>query len=147
MNRFQFSFPTAEISLRVADDIFGVVVDSINVDRLERQRLKVVLSELFVNAYLHGNKSDPEKTIEVVLEIGEGEFVAVVKDRGDGMPREKFKALTRALVDPMAENGRGIGLTHRLCSRVDNFRDSEGRYCVRVMKKLNGSKVGAESKS
>ena len=73
---------------------------------MERHRLKVIVSELFVNAYLHGNKADPEKCIDVVLEIDEYNFVVIVKDRGDGLSREKVKALSRAIVDHQTEHGR-----------------------------------------
>ncbi|OGC89449.1 MAG: hypothetical protein A2W25_16500 [candidate division Zixibacteria bacterium RBG_16_53_22] len=136
MSKFTFSFPTAEISLRVADDIFGVIIDAQNFDRMERHRLKVIVSELFVNAYLHGNKADPEKCIDVVLEIDEYNFVVIVKDRGDGLSREKVKALSRAIVDHQTEHGRGFGLMHRLGDKVDSFRDSDGRFCVRVAKRI-----------
>jgi serine/threonine-protein kinase RsbW len=124
------------MSLRVADDIFGIIIDAQNIERMERHRLKVIVSELFVNAYLHGNKADPAKYIDVVLEIDENEFVVIVKDRGDGLSREKVKALSHAVVDPQSEHGRGLGMMHRLGDKVDSFKDSDGRFCVRVAKKI-----------
>jgi anti-sigma regulatory factor (Ser/Thr protein kinase) len=136
MSRFTFSFPTTEISLRVADDIFGIIIDAQNIDRMERHRLKVIVSELFVNAYLHGNRADPEKTIDVVIEIGGDEFVVIVKDSGNGMSKEKVKALSHSVTDPQSESGRGIGIMGRLGDRIDSFRDSDGRFCVRVAKKI-----------
>jgi anti-sigma regulatory factor (Ser/Thr protein kinase) len=136
MSKFTFSFPTTEMSLRVADDVFGIIIDAQNLDRMDRHRLKVIVSELFVNAYLHGNRADPEKYIDVVLEVSGDEFVAIVKDSGNGLSKEKVKALSHTVVDPKSEHGRGLGIMHRLGDRVDSFRDSDGRFCVRVAKKI-----------
>jgi serine/threonine-protein kinase RsbW len=140
MSKFFFSLPSNELSLRVADDIFGVVINSLDIDHIEKHRLKVIVSELFVNAYVHGNKRDPEKYIDVVFEVNVDEFVAVVKDRGDGVPGDKFKSRHRAALDPFPENGRGFQLTHNLSDKVDSYKDSEGRFCVRIARKLGDMK-------
>jgi serine/threonine-protein kinase RsbW len=150
MNKFSFSFPTTEMSLRVADDIFGIIIDAQNLERMERHRLKVIVSELFVNAYLHGNKADPEKHIDVVIEVDENEFVAVVKDCGDGLSREKVKDLSHTPADSRAEHGRGLGIMRRLGDKIDSYRDSGGKFCVRVVRKIreiNDKTSLAESKA
>jgi anti-sigma regulatory factor (Ser/Thr protein kinase) len=136
MSRFVFSFPTTELSLRVADDIFGIVIDSQVIDRVEKHRLKVIVSELFVNAFLHGNRSDPKKFIEVVLEVGDAEFVVTVKDNGNGAPRKTLQALACSPVDANAENGRGMGIMHKFADKFDSYRASDGRFCVRVARKI-----------
>ena len=136
MSKYYFSFPSTETSLKVSDDIFGILIGSLEIDDLEKHRLKIVVSELFVNAYLHGNNADPSKYIDVVIEFDDGGFVVIVKDQGNGIERDKFKALAVTLSASLEDRGRGIKIMRRLSDRVDFFKDSDGRFCMRAIKKF-----------
>jgi serine/threonine-protein kinase RsbW len=137
MSKFYFSFPSTETAFRVSDDIFGILIGNLNVDGFEKHRLKVVVSELFVNAYLHGNNGDPSKYIDVIMEFSDEEFAVTVKDQGNGIGREKFKALAETLSASMDDHGRGVKIMRRLSDRVDFFKDSDGRFCMRAIKKFD----------
>ena len=137
MSKFYFSFPSTETALKVSDDIFGILIGNLNIDGFEQHRLKIVVSELFVNAYLHGNNSDPSKYIDVIIEFDDEEFVVTVKDQGNGIGREKFKVLAETLSASMDEHGRGVKIMRKLSDKVDFFKDADGRFCMRAIKKFN----------
>jgi len=90
MNRYFFSFPNTEEAFRISDDVFGHVIDTVDADISERQRMKLIVSELVMNAYLHGNKFDTKKRIEVALEIDASDFIATVKDEGTGFTKQRI---------------------------------------------------------
>ena len=95
------------------------------------------LEELFINAYLNGNNADPSKYIDVIMEFSDEEFAVTVKDHGNGLGREKFKALAETLSATMDDHGRGVKIMRRLSGRVDFFKDSDGRFCMRAIKKFD----------
>jgi anti-sigma regulatory factor (Ser/Thr protein kinase) len=136
MNSFHFTFPATEMSMRVADDIFGIMINSLAIDQTEKRGLKVMVSELFIDAYLHGKNTVPETYIEVVFEIGDSELAIIVKDRRNDVSRDKIKALSYAKVDSAPKRGPGIGIMNGICDKVHSFRNAEGSFCVRVSKQI-----------
>jgi anti-sigma regulatory factor (Ser/Thr protein kinase) len=143
MSKFLFSFPSTELSLKVSNEIFGILIDNLNIDKNEKYRLKIVVSELFANAFVHGNRSDPAKYIDVVIDINNQEFVAIVKDQGTGVTPEKLKILGVALPEPLSEHGRGINIAQKYGDNVDLYKDPDGRFCIRFARKLNNIKKEA----
>ena len=80
-------------------------------------RLLVAGTEAVNNAILHGNKSDPRKTVHVTCTLGKDELVFRVKDQGKGFKPEEVP-------NPLEEknllktNGRGIFLMRSLMDKV-----------------------------
>lgn len=137
MSKYYMSFPSNPTALNIADEMFGLVISTLNVDNHEKHRLKLIVSELFTNAYIHGNQSNPDKYVDVTMDLSESEFSVVVRDQGSGLAKETFKAFVEAYADPMEEHGRGIKIMRKLSDKVDLFRDAEGRFCVRATKALS----------
>jgi len=132
MNSYHFSFPTTETTLRICDFILGSLIDTAKASDSDKHRFKVIVSELVMNAYNHGNKADPEKYIDISIEMDEPELEVVVKDQGQGVARETFKAFVDSYSDPEDEHGRGIKLVCTFSDKVNLFRDGSGRFCVRA---------------
>ena len=121
-----------------------------NVARVEAEAEKFILSlgvaedEIFplvmgireaaVNAVLHGNSYDPEKSIIVTLEHASESLVITIRDEGDGFDPDK-------LPDPREEEnllrgtGRGIFLIRSFFDEV-NFRQLHPGTEIRLVKKL-----------
>lgn len=137
MTRYSFSFPGTEEAYEISDYIFGRVIDTMDVGAVTRQKLKLLLSELFMNAYLHGVGDDVSRRIDVTIEFGVDKFVAVVKDPGRGLTEEQYKSLAEAEVDYESESGRGIKIIHKLSDKVELYRDEEGKFCVKCSKNLD----------
>jgi len=141
MVRYFFSFSSTEKAFKISDDVFGLIIDTVDVDIAERQRLKLIVSELYMNAYLHGNKADRSKFIDVCMEIGEEEFVIIVKDEGTGMTGLRFNEMVDSMVDPESSTGRGIRIVYNLSDRMRIFKDERGKFCIKAVKRLNREPV------
>jgi anti-sigma regulatory factor (Ser/Thr protein kinase) len=137
MTKYSFSFPGTEEAYEISDYIFGRVIDTIDISIGMRQKLKLLLSELFMNAYLHGVGNDSSRGIEVSIEFGMDKFVTVVKDPGSGLTEEQFKNLAEAEVDYGSESGRGIKIIRKLSDKVELYRDEAGKFCVKCSKNLD----------
>jgi anti-sigma regulatory factor (Ser/Thr protein kinase) len=145
MIRYFFTFPSVEGAFKISDDIFGLIIDTVDVGIAERQRLKLIMSELYTNAYLHGNGADGSRFIDVCMEIGEDEFVTIVKDEGTGMSRQRFQEMVESAADSDSTAGRGIRLVYKLSDRVRVFNDEKGKFCVKAAKKLVKGPVMADN--
>lgn len=88
-------------------------------------RLLVAGTEAINNGILHGNKSDPHKSVVVFCTIDSSELVIRVKDQGKGFKPEDVP-------DPLEEknlmktSGRGIFLMRSLMDKVAFSVTSEG---------------------
>jgi len=136
MIKYQFTFPNTETAFKISDEIFAKVIDTIDADVFERQRIKLIVSELFMNAYVHGNDADPSKSIDVQLEFEKDSFTAIVKDQGEGITKDRFHEMVQSISDPEDESGRGITIVHRLSDKVQLYRDKDDKFCVKATKKI-----------
>ena len=81
------------------------------------QNLLVAVSELILNAIVHGNHEDEEKNVYVKVEYDEKNIVVTIMDEGEGFDID-------SLPDPTSEenifkeHGRGIFIVQTL---VDEF--------------------------
>jgi anti-sigma regulatory factor (Ser/Thr protein kinase) len=141
MEKYSFSFPGTQKALEISDHIFCRVIDTLDVDVAQRQRLKLILSELYMNAYIHGCKGDSHKQIDVTMEITEDQFSTVVHDPGDGLSEKQFYELVNAKADFESDSGRGIRIVFKLSDMVRLFRDQAGKFCVESSKKLNKNPI------
>lgn len=136
MKRYFLSFPSTEEAFKVSDEIFSLIIDTFNIGIAERQRLKLIVSELYVNAYLHGNKADASKYIDVAMEIGPEEFSTIVKDEGTGLTQVKFKEMVESIADVESVSGRGMRIVYKLSDKVGIFKDERGKFCIKSTRKL-----------
>jgi anti-sigma regulatory factor (Ser/Thr protein kinase) len=124
------------MGMRISDDIFSIVIGAMDTGNHEKHCLKVIVSELFANAYQHGNKQDPAKNVDVIFDISDREFSVVVKDEGAGVAKTALWSLSEALPEPYEVRGRGIRIVRKLSDKVDVFKDSQGKFCIRATKRL-----------
>lgn len=70
--------------------------------------------ELVANAIEHGNRTNPGKTVTVIIVVGKTKMYALIQDQGEGFnwPDHMQKPVE---ITGSQERGRGIALTH-LCS-------------------------------
>jgi serine/threonine-protein kinase RsbW len=70
-------------------------------------KIKLVLDELIVNSYKHGNKGDYDKTIEATIILDRNSCTIKIKDEGDGINYCDNN-------EYLSEHGRGIKLVYNL---------------------------------
>lgn len=80
--------------------------------------VKLILSELFVNALNHGNRQDPEKNIAVHYAIEFNKIVLTIEDEGDGFDYLNLgdPALDENILKP---SGRGLFLVKSLADFLE----------------------------
>lgn len=74
-------------------------------------KIRLVLDELIVNSYKHGNNKDFDKIIEVIVLIDKECCMIKVKDEGEGINYGKDR-------DLLAHHGRGIQLVNTLSDNL-----------------------------
>jgi serine/threonine-protein kinase RsbW len=100
---------------------FEKVLEEVNAEfGLEPDRFinfQIAISEALVNAIVHGNKEDVNKTVTVDIEYNETELTIKIKDEGKGFILEKIPDPTNSN-NLLKEHGRGIFI---IKSFVDKF--------------------------
>ncbi len=99
----------------------------------ELEGWKLTFTEAVCNAILHGNRQDPDKTVEVRLEILGKEVVLRVRDAGPGPPQEKARS-PQLPKDPFDESGRGLFLITDFADKVEHWHGDEG-YLTRIIRR------------
>ena len=86
-------------------------------------RLKLVVSEAFCNAIVHGNELDAEKQVKLRLSLNEMAVTADIIDQGySGLRRLKDRRRAPALAD----HGRGIDLMRHYADAIEFRQTPEG---------------------
>lgn len=74
-------------------------------------KIRLILDELIINSYKHGNKKDFDKLIDITLLFDEDYCMIKIKDQGEGIDYSKDRNM-------LSDHGRGIQLVYSL---ADNF--------------------------
>lgn len=101
------------------------VGQNVNLDEIKLHKLMVALTEAVNNAILHGNKSDPAKTVRVICEVNERGLTIRVRDQGGGFKPESVENPLKE-ENLLRESGRGIFLMRTLMDKVEFVRTPEG---------------------
>ena len=110
-----------------------------NVSDEKRNDIRLVISELLINALYHGNKNRSSKKIRLSVELFGSDFIIVqVEDEGKGLNRRLLKekrTLAEKRKSSTEEGGRGLMLISGITGSL--FTRCEGRrVCVKI--KLEG---------
>jgi serine/threonine-protein kinase RsbW len=102
----------------------------VHLDEIQFHKLMVSLTEAVNNAIIHGNRSDPARTVRVTCEILPGWLLLMVDDEGKGFKPEKV-GNPLAKENVLRESGRGIFLMRTLMDKVE-FDFGRGGTQVRL---------------
>jgi anti-sigma regulatory factor (Ser/Thr protein kinase)/CheY-like chemotaxis protein len=99
---------------------------SLNLDRAERNDLRLAVEELVQNAIEWGNKEDPEKHIHVSYAVFSDRILIMIRDEGEGFKMSEvpdptidpFEHLQRRLSQGKRAGGYGIHLTRRMVDDI-----------------------------
>jgi len=104
---YEWAFPSAVASESLFLERLQSALRENRVSLEEERKFMLAVSEAFNNALIHGNELDPEKTVQVQLDINERTISADITDQG----REGLKKLQAPCpTDLFAEGGRGVTL-------------------------------------
>lgn len=125
MERYSFKYLSVAASeSRMLDEIASLL-ERLGLDKQMKHKVMLVVSEAFTNAYLHGNRENPEATIKIDLTLNETEITVDISD--EGKEREGLKnILNKKPATLLGENGRGIDLIRHYADLVRFERGEKG---------------------
>jgi len=98
----------------------------------DKTDLKLVFSELLINAVIHGNNSDSHKHVHLTAEIKNETLYSSIKDEGPGFDYERLiGGLDEA--DIFDENGRGVQIARSLTDSLGYNRRGNRIYFYKRM--------------
>ncbi len=97
-----------------ADDSMAEFLDSLDIS-IDKFGLRIILRESVLNAVTHGSHEDPEKTVNLNLEVEYGGVSMTVSDQGDGF--DVCEAIETP--GPLSESGRGLALMKMYSDEMD----------------------------
>ena len=105
-------------SLRVVENAIDETTATIGISQDNYGKILVCAMEAVNNAILHGNKSDPEKIVDIELSVEMNELQIKVTDEGSGFRPEKVPdPTTPENIEEL--NGRGIYLMSHLADKIE----------------------------
>lgn len=93
-----------------------------------RFKLRVALSEALANAIVYGNQMDPQKQVDVRVEVTAESVSVHVCDEGEGFDTSRIPDPTDANAIERPD-GRGLFLIHQLVDEV-RFNDRGNSICM-----------------
>ncbi len=112
-------------NMRLVERMVEDVCDVFNVNEDNHGNIMIAVTEAVNNAMYHGNKSNPEKRIQIGFESTDNYIKFLVADEGEGFDYDALPDPT----DPQyidKPNGRGVFLMKNLADKVEfNNRGQE----------------------
>lgn len=110
----------------------------------KRNDIRLVLSELLINALYHGNKNDSIRKIRLRITPAQNQQILVeVEDEGKGLNRKVLKNKKRSgeiKKTSLDENGRGLMLISELTNRLFTTREGK-KVCTLISIKDQETKL------
>jgi anti-sigma regulatory factor (Ser/Thr protein kinase) len=126
--RVKIIFSCSAFSLAIAEEIFAIIARAATSNKQKQYHIRIVLSELFSNAYLHGDKSAPDSAIEFEACFNSERFTAKIMNKGKRIAENKDKRLES--ICPSAESGRGLAIVRKLCDSVHYKMLDDEKFCL-----------------
>jgi len=129
------------------EEVAGTIAGLANLlgfpEKLVAMNIPLTVDELFLNAIIHGNKEDANKTVSIKVDLDDEKIIITIADQGDGFHWERV--LDRSTpADLENEGGRGIFLVKHY---VDDIRYNKAGNEVSVTIRRDRAIVGHRSKS
>ena len=130
-------------NIELVQAVLDEVLEPLEIDEESSYWMGIALREALTNAMKHGNELNPEKRVEVGLEVTADAIDIVVQDEGSGFD-------PAAVEDPLAPDnllktqGRGIFYMRKFMDKIEYDFGAGGGTKVRLHKKFGGPSVDVE---
>lgn len=122
MENLDLKFASKTENLVLVEKLIDKVCEQFRINEDYYGNILVALTEAVNNAILHGNKQNPEKSIDVRFEQNNGCICFIVKDEGEGFDHNNIPDPTNP-ENIEKPNGRGVFLMQNLADKVE-FSDN-----------------------
>lgn len=131
----QLSIDSQFENIELVQAVLDESLERLEFDEDSRYWIGIAVREAVANAIKHGNRQDPDKQVDIVLEVVEGTVIIRVQDEGEGFdPSEVGNPL-----DPenlLKPDGRGIFYMNRFMDAIEYNFGNEGGTLVTMRKRL-----------
>ena len=110
----------------------------------EALNVGLAVREAVINAMVHGNKEDPQRSVSVTLTSGVDGLQATIQDQGNGFDPERAPD-PRTGENRMRTSGRGLLLMEAFVDEVSFRRQANGGTEVVMTKRLPAAAEKDES--
>lgn len=117
MKNYTLSISSSKRNISHVEDLLTVVNKEFGLDEDKFQRLQIAVSEMMMNAIVHGNKEQSNKSVNITIEHNESKITVIVKDEGNGFDIESIPDPT-TYENVSKISGRGLFIVRAL---VDEF--------------------------
>jgi len=129
MIRRDLTYPSSNESEQKLFELTEECLRDEGVDTVLARRFLLAISEIFTNALVHGNNSDPKKEIRVILEIKKTSLRADIIDQGRGGLK---RINNRQPSNSLSEGGRGVDVVTYYADTVVFAEDDKGGLRVSI---------------
>ena len=123
MAEYKLAYPAKLSSEDIMLDEVSAILRQHKVSDNQFHRILVSISEAFCNAYLHGNKKDPNTLINIYLSVNETQFSVDIIDQGSG---GLAGISNKKPTGPTSENGRGVDIIRHYSDQLEFSETSQG---------------------
>lgn len=115
--RYHLSLTSQRDSIKLVEPFLRSISELTVLDQSRFHDLLVAITEAVNNAIIHGNKSEPTKSVEVDVAVTKKSAVFVITDEGGGFDPESVPD-PRLPENILREGGRGVFLIKHLADNV-----------------------------
>lgn len=101
----------------------------------EVNQLILAIDEAIANAIIHGNQSDPEKTISMDIDFSEKRILIEIGDIGlfdESLRKEKISKEIKDIIKEKEKGGLGLKLIYSIMDIVTFYTKDNKSYCMMV---------------
>lgn len=134
------SIPSHVEHLELVQTVLEETMTRLDLDGKVSYEVGMAVREAVANAIEHGNRSEPERKVQVELDLLPGELVVKVCDEGDGFDPERVADPLRS-VNLLKAGGRGILFMKEFMDQIDYTFHHDGGTEVTLRKQVAGGPV------
>jgi serine/threonine-protein kinase RsbW len=109
----------------------------------DKLRFTICVSEAYTNACIHGNKSNPAKSVNVIFTWDADSVRVDIEDQGEGSVAALQIEGSRPDIDAEKSSGRGVGIMKQFADRLEVVERQEGGLRVSITFRLRKRKAQA----
>lgn len=135
-----FSLASVEGNERLALEPIEEAATAVGLSGERLERLKTAVAEATMNAIEHGNRSDPDREVEVAVLTDDRRLVVRIRDQGEGgdLPEADTPDIEAKLAGEQAPRGWGLFLIENMVDEWSSTTDN-GRHMVEIVMNLEGA--------
>jgi len=101
----------------------------------EYGKMMIAVTELVMNAIVHGNKEDITKKVCVAVELNNNEMTVIIRDEGDGFVISNLPDPTE--IERLLDlHGRGVFIAKAMVDKIDYRHSGKGsEFTLTILKK------------